>query len=307
MKNVISFSLFGREESYIKGALANSVLAKEIFPDWVTRYYVDDTIPWEVISELSNTGSEIILKPKSIGFSGSLWRFEVAYDPDVQFYIVRDTDDRLCSRQKEAVDEWLRSNKNFHIMRDHPNHKHEMMAGMWGGVSGAVKEFETLYKAYVSQGKYDFWSDTIFLKNFIWDKYAKFDHVAHDEYWRPLGSEMKFSMPLEHPGRFVGNKYGSNGDPVYDLINDDQDNSGVLVCKSLDITNNDVAKHIVDLPFKNVYLLANILDVDAAVSLYKDNPKVHVIKVASKKEFFDIISKYSKSKIVQINNSMECV
>lgn len=305
LKNVISYSLYGIDDTYLKGALANSILAKEIFPGWVTRYYVDDTVPKEIISELSKSGSEIVYKPRSEHFSGSLWRFEVAFDPGVQFYLIRDTDDRLCLRQQTAVKEWLNSGKKFHVMRDHPNHKHEVMAGMWGGVSGAIPDFEQLYSAHFLFGTHAFWTDTHFIKSFLWDKYIKADHIAHDEYWRPLGSEIKFSTPLEHPMRFVGNKYDSKGDPVYDLINDDQDNSGVLVCKGLDITSKDVAKHIADLPYKNLYLLANILDVDAAVSLYRDNPKVHVIKVASKKEFLDIVSKYSKSKIIQINNSME--
>jgi hypothetical protein len=34
----------------------------------------------------------------------------------------RDSDSPLISREKEAVTEWLASNKSFHIMRDHPVH-----------------------------------------------------------------------------------------------------------------------------------------------------------------------------------------
>ena len=36
-------------------------------------------------------------------------------------------------RERDAVNEWLRSNKTFHLMRDHPWHGSEILAGMWGG------------------------------------------------------------------------------------------------------------------------------------------------------------------------------
>ena len=36
-----------------------------------------------------------------------------------------------CGEQ-EAVEEWLNSNKKFHIMRDHPDHGTEILGGTWG-------------------------------------------------------------------------------------------------------------------------------------------------------------------------------
>ena len=37
-------------------------------------------------------------------------------------------------RERDAVDEWIASNKTFHIMRDHIWHDGiEILAGMWGG------------------------------------------------------------------------------------------------------------------------------------------------------------------------------
>ena len=36
-------------------------------------------------------------------------------------------------RERDAVNEWLESNKTFHLMRDHPWHGSEINAGMWGG------------------------------------------------------------------------------------------------------------------------------------------------------------------------------
>ena len=37
---VISFALWENEPRYIKGAFRNIELAKELFPDWVCRFFV---------------------------------------------------------------------------------------------------------------------------------------------------------------------------------------------------------------------------------------------------------------------------
>ena len=60
------------------------------------------------------------------------WRFEPAGEEDVDVMISRDTDSRLNLREKFAVEEWLESDKGFHIMRDHPHHGYPVLGGMWG-------------------------------------------------------------------------------------------------------------------------------------------------------------------------------
>ena len=42
----------------------------------------------------------------------------------------RDSDSLLNIREKKAVDEWIKSDKSFHIMRDHKYHKTRILAGM---------------------------------------------------------------------------------------------------------------------------------------------------------------------------------
>lgn len=43
-------------------------------------------------------------------------------DDMVDTLMSRDSDSAITSREKEAVSDWLASNKSFHIMRDHPAH-----------------------------------------------------------------------------------------------------------------------------------------------------------------------------------------
>ncbi len=42
---VISFSLFGGDRRYTAGAEENVLLARHVYPGWVSRFYVDDTVP----------------------------------------------------------------------------------------------------------------------------------------------------------------------------------------------------------------------------------------------------------------------
>jgi hypothetical protein len=217
MKNVISFSLYGDREIYSVGALKNAVLQKSIYPEWICRFYVDDKVPKETINKLKNLGSEIVDKGPSKNFIGSLWRFEVAFDPSVNIYVVRDCDSRLSVREFSAIKEWLSEGSSFHVMRDHPNHVHVMMAGMWGGISGKIPEFKKLYDNFLKQTNGEFEADTIFLKNFLWENYVKKDHTAHDEYFKPLGTEKPFPDKLIDEYSFVGNKYNENDKPVYSV------------------------------------------------------------------------------------------
>ena len=47
-------------------------------------------------------------------------------------YVSRDLDSRLNSRERAAVEEWLQSDKDFHFMRDHPQHGTEVLGSAWG-------------------------------------------------------------------------------------------------------------------------------------------------------------------------------
>ena len=47
--------------------------------------------------------------------------------------ISRDLDSRFTKREKDAVNDWLKSDKDIHLMRDHPGHRFgRFLAGMFG-------------------------------------------------------------------------------------------------------------------------------------------------------------------------------
>ena len=60
------------------------------------------------------------------------WRIFPTLDPQVEVVISRDLDSLFSDREYAAVQEWLQSDDQFHIMRDHPYHGVSILAGMWG-------------------------------------------------------------------------------------------------------------------------------------------------------------------------------
>ena len=155
IKKIISFSLWGKEEFYNYGAYENAVIAKELFPDWICRFYYSNIDP-DILYLLKNMNNvELICKDDDKyqdNLSNTLWRFYPAfYEKDI-ILIVRDTDSRLNMKEKIAIDNWLNSDKDFHILRDHPWHVTRILAGLWGVKNNLLLEesfqdtFNTFYK-----------------------------------------------------------------------------------------------------------------------------------------------------------------
>jgi hypothetical protein len=132
MKKIISFSLWGANPKYTLGAIENAKLAKLIYPSWITRFYVGADVPPGIVEALDAENAEVVRIAEPSNWTSTFWRFYVVFDDDVEAVISRDTDSRLNLREHAAVEQWLKSNFVFHIMRDHPQHTKEILAGMWG-------------------------------------------------------------------------------------------------------------------------------------------------------------------------------
>ena len=178
MKKIISFSLWGQNPRYTIGAIKNLDLAKVIYPDWTCRFYVGDDVPQNILNKLESGAEVIKMKGFHCGWNGTFWRFLPAGEADVEVIISRDTDSRLSLREKTAVDEWLASNKAFHLMRDHIYHHHEIMAGMWGAKNGILNDISELILNYKAKNYKQ--SDQDFLKNIIYPR-IKNNSLIHDE------------------------------------------------------------------------------------------------------------------------------
>jgi len=176
----ICFSLWGNNPKYTIGAIKNTQLAKEIYPEWKTVFYIGNDVSENITKQLIDNEAELILMGDS-GWNGMFWRFLGADSDDI--YLCRDTDSRLNYREKAAVDAWLDTNKDFHIMRDHPFHRIEILGGAWGCRNGILKGLSAWIKDYDKRdfdNKYQV--DQNFLKEVIYPKIKNKSYI-NDEFF----------------------------------------------------------------------------------------------------------------------------
>ena len=129
---LISFSLWGAAPCYNWGALENALAAAELFPGWICRYYIGKGVNKQMLRKLKALkNTEIIMmKTNKLGHgNGTMWRFTPCFETH-GIVIVRDTDSILNPRDKAVVAAWLKSDKDFHIIRDHAHgHNSRIMGG----------------------------------------------------------------------------------------------------------------------------------------------------------------------------------
>jgi len=205
--NVVSFSLWGSEPKYVIGALRNAELLPAVYPGWQGRFYCGSSVPDAALSELAAMPQVEVVRMDAAGdWRAMFWRFYPASEPDVAVMLSRDTDSRLNRRERAAVDEWLASDRDFHVMRDHPWHSAPILGGMWGVRNRLLADMRQLIGAYVAG---DFWQvDQQFLAAVVVPRVRE-RWLEHDEYFsgRPF--------PTRRRGReYVGQPFDENDRPL---------------------------------------------------------------------------------------------
>ena len=210
MKKIISFSLWGNNSKYLTGALENIRLQKQLYPSWICRFYVHNSVPNLNIQQLKEVGAEIINKTGDLGEGmnrpGMFWRFEVIKDPEVERFIVRDADSRLGQREKNAILDWIHSGKNFHIIRDNVQHSTKIMGGMWGATRKIAKkiDYDNLLNQFNKiEQKSIYGSDQDFLAQFIYPL-VKDDCLIHDEFHFYKDETIKQIPHIRINNEFIG-------------------------------------------------------------------------------------------------------
>lgn len=208
MKKVMSFSVWGTDPKYTVGAVRNAEQLQNYYPGWIGKFYVDATVPRGIIYQLEDCSNTIVVERPEIGdWRGMFWRFEAAFDEDADVVVFRDTDCRLCERQKLATDEWINSDKLFHIMRDHPYHKYPILGGQWGVKKNDKYDMEHLIMDFYNNKSanrygtdYEFFIDVLY-------PMIKQDCFEHDEFFGGLPFPTKRELNGSGPA-YVGEPFG---------------------------------------------------------------------------------------------------
>jgi hypothetical protein len=203
MKKLVCFSLWGDNPKYTIGAIRNAESIRKIYPGWTARFYCGTSVPTNIIQELLNLNVEIVNMGVPGDWSGMFWRFEAIAEPDVEVMLSRDTDSRLSFREAKAVDQWLSTDKLFHVMRDHPEHNTQILGGMWGARKPILQDMKQLLKSYKKE---DFWQvDQNFLREVVWPRVA-YTVCTHD----PFFAKVPFPTPRKGY-EFIGEVYDEKG------------------------------------------------------------------------------------------------
>lgn len=215
MKVLVSFCLFGTDpdDIYYGGMLKNLELYSRWHPDWTVRVYVGRSVPEDVVSDLAlKSNADIRNTDGDENQTATFWRFKALTEGGHDCYLFRDADSRPIERERIAVDAWINSSRDFHVMRDHPRHGMPMLAGLWGVKGPIAKKLARLMPAALVDDYY--MVDQQFLRQTVWP-------IARSSVLQHVGCDWTFKTAFEpFPVRrsiegFVGEGFLSNGQPRY--------------------------------------------------------------------------------------------
>jgi tetratricopeptide (TPR) repeat protein len=208
-RNIISFSLWGNKQRYIANAIENARLSRHFYPEWTLRFYIEEvSVNTTIINQLRDLGCEVILRPKQrLVWEGLFWRMLVINDQNIDRFLQRDVDSIFSVKERLAVDEWLSSEKYFHIMRDNYMQTDLIQAGLWGGCSNVLPKLNTLLKEFHLSQAPSRMVDQQFLSKTVWPTVRQ-SVLIHDSNFKAFGSR---DFPSLHPLP-IGGYLGANAD-----------------------------------------------------------------------------------------------
>lgn len=204
MVKIVSTSAYGNNDRYIIGAKRQYELSKEFYPNWEFRLYTDDASKFKEL-----TDANII--EVTDNSHGVFWRFLPLFENDSNIVIVRDSDGRITIREQKAVQEWLDSNKQFHIFRDHEAHyEFPIIACAFGNKGKLSEDILHIMKAYMYKTNF-YTNDQIFLREYVFPT-IKNNLMLHSMEHGWFGKTRK---KLKNPYDFCGNGYDEFDRPLY--------------------------------------------------------------------------------------------
>lgn len=209
MKNVVAYSLWGDHPMYWVGALRNIELANKFYPGFISRFYIDKNSRPDLIDSIKGENVEVVLVDSKDSFHGMFWRFWASEDPEVDIFLSRDCDSRISEREVSAVNEWLNSDKDFHIMRDHPYHTVPILGGMWGCRNSLLRKIK-ISKQIENWNRFNQkGADQDFLGQVIYP-YVYNKSIEHSEFGLKFGGEIKPFPTARQNYEFVGDVFDEN-------------------------------------------------------------------------------------------------
>lgn len=215
-KIYFSFSLYGSKKMYTKGMIENANILTKRFPNAIIQIYICDDVPTDIINTLKEIPSVTIIytlrKEKCLNMFD---RFHAIDELDCDIMFVRDADSRVHERDIACIEDFIKSDKSLHIIRDHHYHRTQILGGLWGICKSVLSEpikitIQNWLKNKVIDNR---GTDQIFLHETIY-KLFKNDAMIHDRYkfYEPHNMLTPFRVEIKN-GLFCGqvHNYDSSG------------------------------------------------------------------------------------------------
>jgi hypothetical protein len=227
---IVSFCLYGKHPLYFKGALKNIEQYTKVYPDIKCYFYVrNEDVTENMITMLEEKGAKVIRCVDMWDWYMMFTRFLPFESETNKLFLSRDTDCRLIHREIKAIEQFQKSGKRFHIIRDHPWHNTLILGGMWGAKNLSMNNLRLVIMQwclmYINKGeKKTKGPDQYFLQGLY--KMVKKEIFAQDEFF----TYENFSEIIDAPRynkEYIGEAYDENG-AVLDLslrkhIQDEED------------------------------------------------------------------------------------
>lgn len=220
---VFSFSLFGENPIYKLGLLKNIEFILKNFPEWKVFVYLPVGYDVEYVKNIKESYDNVLIfYMVDEQYYNCTWRFQAICESYVEVMVCRDADSRVSERDVACINEWLNSDYNYNIVRDHPiGHHWRMNAGMWGSkktefiinIKNMLEDFKKKNTHLLINNTFD----QIFLRDIIYPNICT-NTLVHDEYYRYEPQ----AKPIEHDRK--SNDFAFIGESVdeFDIPRGDQ-------------------------------------------------------------------------------------
>jgi len=206
---VVSVSLFGSKGKYLRGAEKLAISIKSNLPGWSLVFFVGKSVPTKIKKSLTAKNATLILVDEPENLSASAWRFRIWELGNPEYVLFRDSDSIVSSREAQAVTQWIESGVPVHIIRDHPFHSSEKMAGLWGLRPKGMQWFANEVRGHFFLDSYG--SDQAFLATRVYPRIVD-SSLVHASFHRhePLTQITEFSKGSSRIGTFCGESVTSS-------------------------------------------------------------------------------------------------
>lgn len=205
----VSFCLYGNIPKYTIGAIKNLEQYKN---QYTCVFYVRRDVPIGIIDQLKQNGGHIIYTSYIPDWLMKMTRFYLVENDSLELYLSRDTDSRYSTREELLINNWVNSDKIYHIIRDHPLHFALILAGLWGSkktistIRLMMFEWCNEYLKIENKDKTGLEPDQLFLAKKMYSKIKK-QSMCHDTCFR---TNYNSWLPPRIDGEYLGESFDQN-------------------------------------------------------------------------------------------------